>query len=238
MSILFELDYIHHPGIMNSELFDLNEDGELNLNYRSPPVLGDDHLRPAIKYVNLEILASGKGQRRETRYYRKLLYGCGEMKVGEPSRIMSICLSSSHHDPPDISSIKKMTVNRLRAEILGDMANQNSSYKLKNRLIGSINSCDFQSPYLGGKCVAQTLLLTMNAIGSQRAPHPGIFGYGKELEAGLWEVFVFGHLVVFTSDLFCFLYDHTWNCCSIDVRRMVTDRLSERDIIFQTSKTL
>nr|ATN96453.1 polymerase protein [Maize yellow striate virus] len=196
--------------------------------------LGDFHLRSAIVPIDINGLKEGKGRARELKSFKKIIRNYPDVYKGDPASVLATILKSSSSGELRSILMFRETVELINAEYKGLgflTANQDPMEKL---LMLLMKVRGIQSRYASSKISYQRLLMCANAMNSQR--EYGVFNLDEDVVDGAPSLTVNGITVGIWGELITVSSpDMPISLFSLDVLRMIVDKLTERDNVIVSS---
>ncbi|ARS22495.1 putative L protein [Maize associated rhabdovirus] len=207
------------------------DDDELKKPLRG---LGDFHLRSAIVPINISELLLGQGKRREQRSFNSIIRQIPNIVAGDPADLLAqILLGVKGLQPREIPKLEE-TKRLLNAEFeqLSWLRGENDPMAQLMDYLDEIGGV--QSQHTEMKIKLQRLLMCANAMNSDRdysafnlPSHPN---WDKPYQIfGPVMIVTWGELITASSE---YLSPSVY---SMDVLRMLTDKVTERDNVLLSS---
>nr|UUL70679.1 polymerase [Colocasia bobone disease-associated virus] len=196
--------------------------------------LGDFHLRSALVPINLERLKAGEGRWRERRSFSQMRQSFDNISVGDPAKLLSEIMSISRYEEPENLPLIEETVELLQMEIdgLGFLTSPGDPLSKVIRRLKDPQTRPTSSLY-GPKILFQRGLMCLNAMTSERdysffdLPHD---------ESGFPMIEIGPLRLILGGDLFgSIVGTKSLEIFSLDVFRMIVDKLTERDNVLVAS---
>ncbi|QBJ27595.1 RNA polymerase [Maize sterile stunt virus] len=196
--------------------------------------LGDFHLRSAIVPIEIESLKAGIGRARELRAFRRIIQYHPNIFCGDPASTLAQILKTSSSGELKSILMFKETVDLINAEYKGMGFLTSNQDPMEKLLMLLMKVKGIRSRYASSKIAYQRLLMCANAMNSQRSY--SVFQLDTDIVPGApsltvngLTVGVWGEFITISSD----------NCpislFSLDVLRMIVDKLTERDNVIISS---
>ncbi|DBA36736.1 TPA_asm: L [Panicum betacytorhabdovirus 1] len=196
--------------------------------------LGDFHLRSALVPIDISSLLQGKGRWRERNAFSRLRQYFHEISAGDPAILLSEIMSIAQYERPQPLPLLDETVDLLEMEIEGleFLSSPGDPLYCAVKLIKDVRTRP-TSRMFGCKILFQRALMCMNAMTSAR--DYSLFELPSDV-SGFPRVDIGMLRLLLAGDLFgSIVGEGVLEIYSLDVFRMIVDKLTERDNVIVAS---
>ncbi|DBA36590.1 TPA_asm: L [Begonia betacytorhabdovirus 1] len=216
---------------------------------QATPGLGDFHLRSAITPINLKEISKGNARKNTITAFRTLRISCGDDIIeGVPAKLLAhIFIDEMTSDMNDLPPVKIDQLQRVVKAAARAFKRENGFDCPLELIAKKLDEYDTSNTYLGnigfsryeeGSKFYNLLLIISNGLVSGRQLHDASKIIGKMNNGSFYTVSRIKTQYILAGELFAVKVsgESHYKIFSLDVLRMITDKISERaNILFISS---